>query len=178
MYSCMDTCKLLQVGSPIRKSAGYRIFAPNRSLSQLVTSFVGSWCQVILPTLFLTWPVSIGSRKLYKNKSLSSLKLKFYPKYPLWISRKNLSTIKCIFSYAGFVTLNVSFPLYLSYLSSIWCLTLFSFQGTIFEYELFISAAANASAWWRWGESNSWPPACKAGALPAELHPHRFLWWA
>ena len=25
---------------------------------------------------------------------------------------------------------------------------------------------------WRWGESNSWPPACKAGALPAELHPH------
>ena len=28
------------------------------------------------------------------------------------------------------------------------------------------------SRWWRWGESNSWPPACKAGALPAELHPH------
>ena len=26
-------------------------------------------------------------------------------------------------------------------------------------------------SWWRWGESNSWPPACKAGALPAELHP-------
>ncbi len=28
------------------------------------------------------------------------------------------------------------------------------------------------SLWWRWGESNSWPPACKAGALPTELHPH------
>ena len=28
------------------------------------------------------------------------------------------------------------------------------------------------SLWWRWGGSNSWPPACKAGALPAELHPH------
>ena len=28
-----------------------------------------------------------------------------------------------------------------------------------------------AKSWWRWGESNSWPPACKAGALPAELHP-------
>ena len=25
--------------------------------------------------------------------------------------------------------------------------------------------------WWRWRGSNSWPPACKAGALPAELHP-------
>ena len=25
---------------------------------------------------------------------------------------------------------------------------------------------------WRWGDSNPWPPACKAGALPTELHPH------
>ena len=29
----------------------------------------------------------------------------------------------------------------------------------------------SSSLWWRWGGSNSWPPACKAGALPAELHP-------
>ena len=26
---------------------------------------------------------------------------------------------------------------------------------------------------WRWRDSNSWPPACKAGALPTELHPHK-----
>ena len=32
----------------------YRIFAPYRSLSQLVTSFVGSWCQGIRLMLFLT----------------------------------------------------------------------------------------------------------------------------
>ena len=32
--------------------------------------------------------------------------------------------------------------------------------------------AMSPSLWWRWGGSNSWPPACKAGALPAELHPH------
>ena len=25
---------------------------------------------------------------------------------------------------------------------------------------------------WRWRDSNSWPPACKAGALPTELYPH------
>ena len=25
--------------------------------------------------------------------------------------------------------------------------------------------------WWRWWDSNPWPPACRAGALPAELHP-------
>ena len=29
--------------------------------------------------------------------------------------------------------------------------------------------------WWRWWDSNPWPPACRAGALPAELHPHRVL---
>src|SRR5947209_2109908 len=27
--------------------------------------------------------------------------------------------------------------------------------------------------WWRWPGSNRRPPACKAGALPAELHPRR-----
>ena len=28
------------------------------------------------------------------------------------------------------------------------------------------------AGWWRWWGSNPWPPACRAGALPAELHPH------
>ena len=45
-------------GFPIRISAGRWIFAPNRSFSQLVTSFFGSWCQVILPTLFIAWPLT------------------------------------------------------------------------------------------------------------------------
>ena len=58
-YSYVFTawCQIsILTGFPIRKSAGRWIFAPNRSLSQLVTSFVGSWCQVILPTLLLAWP--------------------------------------------------------------------------------------------------------------------------
>jgi hypothetical protein len=29
--------------------------------------------------------------------------------------------------------------------------------------------------WWRWTESNRRPPACKAGALPIELHPQSFM---
>ena len=37
--------------------------------------------------------------------------------------------------------------------------------------------------WWRLAGSNRWPPACKAGALPAELNPHihslcKLKWWA
>ena len=33
--------------------------------------------------------------------------------------------------------------------------------------------------WWRITGSNRWPPACKAGALPAELIPHYLgeIWW-
>ena len=42
-------------GFPIRKSAGQSLFAAHRSLSQLVTSFIGSWCQGIRPMLFFAW---------------------------------------------------------------------------------------------------------------------------
>ena len=45
------------VGFPIRKSPDRWIFAPPRSLSQLVTSFVGSWCQGIPLALLLAWPI-------------------------------------------------------------------------------------------------------------------------
>ena len=41
------------VGFPIQKSAGQWIFAPYRSLSQLITSFIGSQCLGIHPMLFI-----------------------------------------------------------------------------------------------------------------------------
>ena len=52
MYSCMSTQSLL-AGFPIQKSAGQWIFAPYRSLSQLITSFVGSQCLGIPPYLHI-----------------------------------------------------------------------------------------------------------------------------
>ena len=42
MYSVYVDCILLQPGFPIQKSAGHWLFAPIRSLSQLITSFFGS----------------------------------------------------------------------------------------------------------------------------------------
>ena len=39
----------------IRKSTGRSLFAAHRSLSQLVTSFFGSWCQGIHLVLLLAW---------------------------------------------------------------------------------------------------------------------------
>ena len=48
-------------------------------------------------------------------------------------------------------------------LSIVWCLRS--------QWTSSILAAA-ACRWWRWWDSNPWPPACRAGALPTELHPH------
>ena len=40
----------------IRISADLCLFAAPRSFSQLITSFIGSWCQGILHVLFFAWP--------------------------------------------------------------------------------------------------------------------------
>ena len=47
---------LPQVGCPIRISTDQWLFAPLRSFSQLITSFIGSWCLGIHPMLLLAWP--------------------------------------------------------------------------------------------------------------------------
>ncbi len=49
IYSSSDTVALPTVSFLIRKSAGQSLFAAHRSLSQLVTSFFGAWCQGIHP---------------------------------------------------------------------------------------------------------------------------------
>ena len=61
-------------------------------------------------------------------------------------------------------------------------ITMFSFQGALesllrnsmkflVSKEL-QSISYDSLGWWRLAGSNRWPPACKAGALPAELNPH------
>ena len=40
----------------IRKSSDLWLCAPTRSLSQLITSFIGSWCQGIHHAPFVAWP--------------------------------------------------------------------------------------------------------------------------
>ena len=49
IYSYADTSALPEVSFLIRKSTGQSLFAAHRSLSQLVTSFFGAWCQGIHP---------------------------------------------------------------------------------------------------------------------------------
>ena len=124
-------------GFPIRTSAGLWIFAPNRSFSQLVTSFIGSWCQVILPTLLLAWPLlktnslnfylslrSFGSSNYIRIRDLLVLSLKL--KFPF---RKNLS-----FTFSTCL----GFDIYFSYMSlvffSLSSFSIVQFSRCIFEF--------------------------------------------
>ncbi len=45
---------LPHAGFPIQKSVDQCIFAAPHGLSQLVTSFIGDWCQGIHPALLVT----------------------------------------------------------------------------------------------------------------------------
>ena len=54
IYSCNDDLSIyLRSGFPIRISTGQWLFAPLRSFSQLITSFIGFWCQGIHPMLLV-----------------------------------------------------------------------------------------------------------------------------
>ena len=61
MYWRMDTTNV--VGFPIQISPDQWIFAPPRSFSQLITSFIGSQCQGIHPALLMldlySWSAAI-----------------------------------------------------------------------------------------------------------------------
>ena len=53
--------EFFQPGFPIQISPDRWIFAPPRSFSQLITSFIGSQCQGIHPALLFAWPLLICS---------------------------------------------------------------------------------------------------------------------
>ena len=45
----------------IRKSMGHCLLAADHGLSQLTTSFFGSWCQGIHPMLFIAWSLVLSA---------------------------------------------------------------------------------------------------------------------
>ena len=79
-------------------------------------------------------------------------KIVFYPKkfyYPLLLPSHN-----CII---------------INSLCSVFKVHVLSFQETQWSFN---SLKLQSISWGRIAGSNRWPPACKAGALPAELNPH------
>ena len=71
-----------------------------------------------------------------------------------------------------------AFGLFYSLFLDVWLIT--SINNTFYYltsvifiiYSIYsFQCSVGVSTEWRWWDSNSWPPACKAGALPTELHP-------
>ena len=61
---CMN---IVHADCSIRISADQCLLATPRSFSQLTTSFIGSWCQGILPALLLAWPFWIMLSFAFKS---------------------------------------------------------------------------------------------------------------
>ena len=144
-------------GFPIRKSAGWRLFAANRSLSQLVTSFVGSWCQGIRPVLFIAWtsPVRFAWVIVDNRLNCQTPQWKFHCFFHLFIGeivvfptlQKNLYLFQ-ILAYIFQHMLTIC-----SFYSSF---VLFSFQWP--QFRCF-------HTWWAQVDSNHRPRAYQARAL-------------
>ena len=126
---------------------------------------------------------------------LSLAKIVFYPKkfyYPLLlpshncINNHNVQFSRCIFVEikSTFCAFNASIKCSLRLCFSSPVKTRFAglLTGSWASFkklnEVMIAHSFSQSLeWWRVPGSNRWPPACKAGALPAELTPHtkRFI---
>ena len=194
-------------GCPIRKSAGQRLFPSNRGLSQVITSFVGSQCQGIHLTLFFAWtavcysPFTLSSSLgIFSFFAWASQIIVFglWIKRPFWFyNSRFLSTrwafthlrTKLFWSFSTPPTLVYGKTFKNNFLTSFSQYTTICFVSLYF-IRFSMSICLNSfEFWWRWWDSNPWPPACRAGALPAELHPqiignllflrfvHPLGWW-
>ena len=161
----------------IRKSMGHCLLAADHGLSQLTTSFFGSWCQGIHPMLFIAWSLVLSAILTHEFR----------------FRARALRTLAFAFVIISFFKIHWNCSADNLHYLSLYFLCLFLREFTIFFMQLSrfywwaqvdsnhrprayqaraLTTWAMSPNWWRWGGSNSWPPACKAGALPAELHPH------
>ena len=171
--SCMD-CS-------IRKSTYHSVLTAPRGLSQLITSFFGSQCQGIRPALFLALPfVSCFWVLLIVNQYTSC---SFTQQYFL-LSFYTRSILICItfalfcfqVAFCSWEQISINNFLFIEIYSQVlwWAQMDSNHRPHAYQACALTTWAMRPSKWWRWGGSNSWPSACKADALPAELHPHTF----
>ena len=166
--------QLSKVGFPIRKSAGQRLFAPHHSLSQRTTSFIASYRQGIhqMPLGHLIALISNARRftikptHRWRMRQLSGYsarrallrKTRSRDKPSECSSRRTqcprrISSLRCPLT-------SSSSPHFCE-----------SDETCSLQRLLLCPLISPASPWWSQTGSNRRPPACKAGALPAELWP-------
>ena len=182
-------------GFPIRKSAGHSLFPTHRSLSQVIASFIGSQCQGIHLTLFFAWTAvllfSLVHLSIYletnsafiawASQIIVILGCKLKRPFGFIIHRSCYVAYRLLPTFDEIVFDDFSSTHYLYGKTFKYSLTSFSQYTTIcfvsfslFGFQwTFLTNLLEIRYWWRWWDSNPWPPACRAGALPAELHPHK-----
>ena len=96
---------------------------------------------------------------------------------------QKLSTNKFASQYWGYILTYMIQTVLILYLS-LRCKTAFKGKRPIGRLNRVICLAIkldweHRKIWWSLGGSNSWPPECKSGALPAELRPQntKWSWW-
>ena len=143
----------------IRISTDHIMLADPRGFSQLTASFVGSWCQGILPTLLLAWPVWI---------MFSSFRLLIVVNYPT--SKKFLLSLSHNFLICITFTSIIQFSSFcFNYLYQIASLEEFRIASailmTLSSKEILLSFRPLRPIWWAQVDSNHRPHAYQACAL-------------
>ena len=143
------------MGCPIRISADRKLFAPPRSFSQLVTSFLASESQGIHHTLLLISSYFIYFDQLTRCLLLNFLSTNLFSRFSFYIfpaCQRTLSAINCSYGINHIlwrITDSNRWP-------SRW-------KSGCSASELILQYFNEQK--WRISDSNRWPPACKAGAL-------------
>ena len=94
LASCYARCHSFRMpGCPIRKSSDQRLFAPTRSLSQLITSFIASESQGIRHAPLLTFFISFADTCVFRGMiyTFSSLLLKL--RFACTICHRSVSVV-------------------------------------------------------------------------------------
>ena len=187
MYSVCDTFRWV---SPFRNLRIKAYLPAPRSLSQAITSFVAYHCQGIHHMLLFTWPYNFDvcyNTKVYfqgmfwlvfhqsryaVNFTELSLILFTWKFKLIWIFMWRNQKIVVNGTVCTYLYELVQFPLTT-------LIRLYEFlKNSRVHWTISVNIKEPSSEdsliliWWRMTGSNRRPPACKAGALPAELIPH------
>ena len=153
-------------GFPIRRSPDQCLFTAPRGLSQLVTSFFGSWCQGIHLMLFFAWTSLID---LSINHALSFIANNFF--YGCVFTIFRLISKICSFLLHHIRKDLLIFIIHFIPRNKTWSfLIICSFLFLFIRFSMNCFTAT--FAWWRRSGSNRLPLECHSSALPGELRPH------
>ena len=158
MYSCYDHRFFIGVVAQFGDPRILRLFTAPRGLSQLVASFVGSWCQGIHLMLFFAWTSFVFSSYLllWVSQIIFVLQWKSFFRCFLWSSAISDGLIVVFYP----ILFRKTWFKILKKLSVRFNISLFGFQ-----WSFTFSTDPSVCCWWAQVDSNHRPRAYQARAL-------------